>query len=410
MSQMPKADPMTSQSASPQPSRRHTASFWLVAVTFLLVMAYSTVPTPLYPLYQDLDGFPVATITVIFAAYAVGVVASLFLLGHVSDWMGRRRMLVIAVLVSTLSAVLFMVFTDVAGLLIARVVNGASIGVLTATATAHLGELRARAKPNENTIVAASVAGGANLGGLALGPLIGGLFADFLPDPLHLPHTVFALLLICLAIAITLVPETVQVSPRPYRPQRIAVPMSARSAFIAAGFAAFAGFSLFGLFTSLAPSILIGTFDQTSHLIAGVTVFAVFGSAAVAQVVLSAVPRRAQLLFAAIACGVGLAGIAVGAIVPSYALFLIGGIVAGAGVGALFKCAVAVAGELAEPGRRGETLAAIFLIAYCGLALPVLAIGAALTVIPQTTVLLVFVVLVALVTVIAALRMRRQTR
>ncbi|MGN7967090.1 MFS transporter [Microbacterium sp. 22179] len=393
-----------------EPPAGRATGFWVVAVAFLLVMAYSTVPTPLYPLYQQLDGFPVSVVTVVFAAYAVGVVASLFLLGHVSDWMGRRRMLVIAILVSALSAVLFMVFTDVAGLLVARVVNGVSIGILTATATAHLGELRARARPDENAIVAASVAGGANLGGLALGPLIGGVFADYLPDPLHLPHTVFAIVLICLAIAVALVPETVAPQHRQYRPQRIAVPASSRGAFVAAGFAAFAGFALFGLFTSLAPTLLVGTFGETRHLVAGVTVFLVFGSAAAAQVLLARVSRRSQLLFAALACGIGLAAIALGAVLPSFVLFLVGGVVAGAGVGALFKCALATASEIAEPGRRGETLAAIFLVAYCGLAVPVLAIGAALTVVPQLVVLLVFVVLVAVVTVVAALRMRRIAR
>ncbi len=390
--------------------RPRTAPFWVVAVAFLLVMAYSTVPTPLYPLYQELDGFPVAVVTVVFAAYAVGVVASLFLLGHVSDWMGRRRMLVIAILVSALSAVLFMVFTDVAGLLVARVVNGVSIGVLTATATVHLGELRARARPDENAIVAASVAGGANLGGLALGPVIGGLFADFVPDPLHLPHTVFALVLICLAIAVALVPETVAPRRRRYSPQRIAVPAESRGAFVAAGFAAFAGFALFGLFTSLAPTILVGTFDERDHLTAGFTVFIVFGSAAAAQVLLARMPRRTQLLVAAVASGIGLTAIAAGALVPSFALFLLGGLIAGAGVGALFKCALATASEVAEPGRRGETLAAIFLVAYCGLAIPVLGIGAALTVLPQVAVLLAFVVVVGVVAVVAALRMRRIAR
>src|SRR6218665_1576872 len=195
----PEESTMHAQSDLLDDAPPRTAGFWVVAIAFLLVMAYSTVPTPLYPLYQQLDGFPVSIVTVIFAAYAVGVVGSLFLFGHVSDWMGRRRMLVIAILVSALSAVLFMVFTDVPGLLVARVINGVSIGILAATATAHLGELRARARPDENSIIAASVAGGANLGRLALGPLIGGVFADFLPQPLHLPHTVFAVVLILLA-------------------------------------------------------------------------------------------------------------------------------------------------------------------------------------------------------------------
>jgi len=388
----------------------HRTGFWIVAVAFLLVMAYSTVPTPLYPLYQARDGFPVAIVTVIFAAYAVGVVVSLFLAGHISDWLGRRRILLVAVGVSALSAVLFLVWNDVAGLIVARLVNGASVGMLTATATAHLGELRARARPDERTIVAASVAGAANLGGLALGPLIGGLFAEFLPLPLLLPHAVFLVVLIVAAIVLTRVPETVERPEiaRRYRPQRIAVPPASRSAFIAAGFGAFAGFALFGLFTSLAPTFLTGTFHQTDHLVAGAVAFSVFAAAAAGQVVLAGLRLRTQLTIAGICCGVGLAAIGVGALVPQLAVFVLGGIVAGVGVGVLFKSSIATAASLAEPHRRGETLALIFLVAYCGLAIPVLAVGVVLTFASQTAVLLVFSALVLVATVAAAAVMRRR--
>lgn len=391
------------------PQISHGTGFWVVATAFVLVMAYATVPTPLYPLYQELDGFPVTVITVIFGAFAVGVVFSLFFLGHVSDWMGRRRMLTVAILIAALSAVMFLLWTEVPGLLIARFVSGVSVGILTATATAHLGELRAHARPTESVVVAASVAGAANLGGLAVGPLIGGIFAEFLPDPLVLPHVVFLVALIAAAVAVTCVPETVSPPevPRAYRPQRIAAPPRSKTAFVAAGFGAFAGFSLFGLFTSLAPTILIGTFDEHDHLLAGVTVFAVFGAAAAGQVALARVALRIQLVVAAICCGVGLACVAAGAVIPSLAVFLVGGVISGVGVGVLFKSAISTAASLAESGRRGETLALIFLIAYCGLALPVLAIGVILTIAPQTTVLLSFVSIVLAATVSAALVIRR---
>lgn len=394
------------------PQISHGAGFWVVATAFLLVMAYATVPTPLYPLYQELDGFPVAVITLIFAAFAVGVVLSLFLLGHISDWMGRRRMLTVAILVAALSAGMFLVWTEVPGLVAARLVNGASVGILTATATAHLGELRTHARPTENVIVAASVAGAANLGGLALGPLIGGLFAEFLPDPLVLPHAAFLVLLVVAAIAVTCVPETVAPTDerRRYRPQRIAAPPRERAAFVAAGFGAFAGFALFGLFTSLAPTILIATFDAHDHLLAGVAAFCVFAAAATGQSVLAAVPLRIQLTIAAVCCAVGLASVAVGAVVPSLGVFLVGGVVSGVGVGLLFRSAVATASGLAEAGRRGETLALIFLVAYCGLALPVLAVGVSLAFVSQTIVLLVFTSLVLVATVSAALVMRRAAR
>lgn len=401
---------MTTSTVSTRSRVSHGAGFWIVATTFLLVMAYSTVPTPLYALYQARDGFPVSTITVIFAAYAVGVVFSLFFVGHISDWVGRRRMLLIAILISALSAALFLLWSSVEGLIVARVVNGVSIGVLTATATAHLGELRAVARPDENSIVAASVAGASNLGGLALGPLIGGLFAEFLPNPLVLPHAVFLVALVIAAIVMVSVPETVEQSEprRRYRPQRLAVPASSRGAFIAAGFGAFAGFALLGLFTSLAPTILIGTFDAPDHLLAGVTTFSVFGAAALGQVLLARLPLQRQLLIATVSCGIGLAAVAAGAVLPKLGVFLVGGVIAGLGVGVLFKSAIATAGSLADPARRGETLSLVFLIAYCGLALPVLAIGFALTFAPEIDVLLIFVSLVLVTTVLAGVAMTRR--
>ncbi|MFE1646005.1 MFS transporter [Microbacterium sp. P01] len=388
----------------------HSIGFWIVAATFLSVMAYSTVPTPLYPLYQQRDGFPVSTITVIFAAYAVGVVVSLYLFGHISDWLGRRPVLILAVLVSALSAVMFLLWQDVPGLIVARLVNGASIGMLTASATAHLGELRATAKPDENTIVAASVSGVANLGGLALGPLIGGLFAEFLPDPLMLPHAVFLVVLLVGAIALSCVPETVDPPAEPvrYRPQRLSVPAGAGPKFATAGFGAFAGFAVFGLFTSLAPTFLVLTFHEGDHLLAGATAFSVFAASAVGQIVLGRIPTRTQLTIAAVACAVGLMAVALGAVVPELWLFIGGGVIAGLGVGVLFKAAITTAASVADPRRRGETLALLFLIAYAGLAIPVLAIGVALAFAPPTGVLLVFAGIVVIATVTAALTMRRR--
>src|SRR5918998_1391688 len=103
--------PHTSQ-AGP---RRHGFGLWAVAFAFLAVLAFSTVPTPLYAIYQARDGFSTFLITVIFAAYAVGVVLALFFAGHISDWLGRRRTLIIALLASLVSAGLFLVWRDLTG-------------------------------------------------------------------------------------------------------------------------------------------------------------------------------------------------------------------------------------------------------------------------------------------------------
>jgi len=379
----------------------------VIAAAFLITMAFSTIPTPLYAIYQHRDGFPTYVITVIFASYAVGVMASLYLAGHVSDWLGRRRVALVAVLAEALSAAIFLIWSAVPGLLVARFICGVGVGVLTATATAHLSELRQVARPGEDPSRSALISSMVNLGGLAFGPLIAGLLAQYVSAPLQRPYEIFLVLLLLSAVGIALVPETVErLEERPaYRPQRVALPSSARPLFFASAIGAFAAFAIFGLFTSLAPTFLAGVLHHTSRLLAGVVTFAVFIAGAVSQAVFVRLSRPHQLRLGLVAMSVGLVGVAAGGLIPNLWLFVIGGVVAGGGVGLVFRGAVATAASLADPSSRGEVLAALFLIAYAGLAIPVLAIGLGIALLPAQVALLVFSVLILILVNAAVLRM-----
>src|SRR3954447_26500938 len=138
---------------------RHRRGFWVVVGAFAVLMAFTTLPTPLYPLYQQLDGFPTFVITLIFAAYGFGVMGGLYLAGYVSDYLGRRCVLLAATAVEIVSAVLFVILQDTAGLLVARFLCGLGIGAVTATATAHLAELHSVGRPGDDGRFASVVAG-----------------------------------------------------------------------------------------------------------------------------------------------------------------------------------------------------------------------------------------------------------
>ncbi|MFC6158133.1 MFS transporter [Kribbella jiaozuonensis] len=398
---------MTSSRTGVRIRLAHAPGFWVIAAAFLITMAFSTIPTPLYAIYQHRDGFPTYVITVIFASYAVGVMASLYLAGHVSDWLGRRRVALLAVLAEALAAAIFLIWSSVPGLLVARFICGVGVGVLTATATAHLSELRQIARPGEDPSRSALISSMVNLGGLAFGPLIGGLLAQYVSAPLQRPYEIFLVLLLISAVGIALVPETVErLEERPaYRPQRVALPSSAKPLFFASAIGAFAAFAIFGLFTSLAPTFLAGVLHHTSRLLAGVVTFAVFIAGAASQVIFVRLSRPAQLRLGLVAMSVGLVGVAVGGLIPNLYLFVIGGVVAGAGVGLVFRGAVATAASLADPGSRGEVLAALFLIAYAGLAIPVLLIGLGIALLPAQVALLIFSVLILILVNAAVLRM-----
>jgi MFS family permease len=363
-----------------RPDRRRTgAGFWIAGYAFAVTMAFSTVPAPLYVLYQARDHFGALLVTVIFAAYALGVIASLFLVGHVSDWLGRRRIALIAVVVSMLSGAAFLAWPSVPGLIIGRVISGISVGMLTATATAYLSELHAAARPGQPPARAEITATAANLGGLGLGPLIAGLLAQYAVAPLRLPYLVGEILMLAGALALMAAPETVQrPHPRPrYRPQRVSVPAAHRSLFYAAGFAAAADFALFGLFTSLAPDFLAGTLHEHSHALAGFTTFAVFGAAALAQIASSRATLHRQLGLGLSALAAGLVLVTLAVWLSSLAVLLVGGVLAGAGAGAAFKGSISTVISIAPAQARGEALAGLFLAAYIGLAVPVLGLGLA---------------------------------
>lgn len=389
---------------------RFGAGFWIVGYAFAVAMAFSTVPAPLYVLYQARDHFSAFMVSVIFAAYAVGVTGSLFLAGHISDWLGRRRIAAVALTINMLSGLIFLIWPSVPGLIAGRVICGISIGMLTATATAYLSELHAAARPGQAPARAEITATAANLGGLGLGTLLAGLLAQYAWAPLRLPYLVTEALMLAAVLGLTLTPETVE-RPRPrprYRPQRVSVPPAHRSLFYAAGFAAAAEFALFGLFTSLAPGFIGGVLHQHSHALAGFAAFVVFGAAALTQIVVSRAVLRRQLSIGFSALAVGLVLVTVAVWLPSLALLLIGGALAGGGAGAAFKGSISTVISIAPDRARGEALAGLFLAAYVGLVVPVLGLGIATQLVNTQVAVLGFAAVLLLVVAAVSVRLLRR--
>jgi predicted MFS family arabinose efflux permease len=376
-------------------ARAHGWGFWIAAAAFLLNMAFSAVPTPLYSLYAQRDGFSTVTITLIYAVYALGVIGSLFLGGHVSDMVGRKAVFVPALLINVASAGIFLLAPSLGGLIVARIISGVSIGLTTATATAYLAELHLGARSGKPGSRAQIVATAANLGGIGFGPLVAGWLAQYAPHPLQLPYIVVGGALAVLAVLVALSPETPLVEvPRPrYRPQRMAVPRAARSTFFAATLVALSTFAIFGVFTSLVPSFLAEAMGEPSKAIAGTIVFAAFAAGALAQILFSRWQSSAMLVRSIPILVVGLAVFIAGVFLASAVVFLVGGIVTGAGAGLAFRAAMVIAAGTASAESRAEVLAGFFVGGYIGLSVPVIGLGLASLQWPVRYVMLVFVAL-----------------
>ncbi len=407
----PSASPSLAPEAPSARGRRAGPGFWLVAGAFLTAMAFSTVPTPLYALYERRDGFSSFVVTVVFAVYAVGVVLSLVLAGHLSDWAGRRRVLFGALGLELLAAVLFVLWPQLPGLLVARFVTGLGVGMITATATAHLHELHVASRPAAGPGRFEVVSIAANIGGLGVGPLVAGALAQWVSSPLRTPYVVFAVLLLAALLAVALAPETVTPPPqRPrYRPRRLTADHGDRAGYLAAAASGFVAFAVFGVSASLSPGFVAVSLHHPSRLLAGVAVFVVFGASALAQAATDRLGAQRRADIGLCVEAVGLVVLAEGMRRASLAAFLLGGAAAGAGAGMLFKAAVARVIAMAPPDVRGEALAGLFLVSYLGIIIPALGLGLATRFTSDTDAVGWFAgVLLALIALLAALGRRRR--
>jgi MFS family permease len=343
-----------------------------VTYLFAAIMLGTTLPTPLYVIYQAQWHFSSGITTVIFASYAVGVLAALLLAGRSSDQVGRRPVLFAALAFSAISTVVFIVAAGVGWLFVGRVLSGISAGLVTGTATAALTETYHGSSRRRPSMVATA----ANMGGLGLGPLIAGLFAQFAPYPTVLVFEVYLFVLAVAVIGLTFVPETVGGRQKlSLRFSGLGIPRVGRSEFIAAGVAGFAAFSLLGTFTALAPSFLSDVLHEHSHAVGGAVVFAVFGTAAATQLLLARFPTRTVIFFGLTLFLAALALIVAALSQASLAVFLIGTLVSGVAVGAVFIGSLSTASRLAPAEMRGRVASTYFVFAYVGLTIPVIAVG-----------------------------------
>lgn len=382
---------------------RPGAAFAALALTFTVVMLGATLPTPMYPLYQRELGFSALVQTVIFAVYAVGVLAALLGLGRWSDTLGRRPLLLAGLGCALASSVVFLLAGPVWVLLVGRLLSGFSAGIFAGAGTAAVIE----AAPPAWRDRASFVATGANIGGLGLGPLLAGVAVAYLPAPLHLSYAVHVVAVVVCVGLVLAAPETVDVAPgaRPQR-QRFAVPTEVRGVFAGAATAGFAGFAVLGLFTAISPRIDSEVLGQTNAAVTGVVVFLLLGSSALAQVLLRAVTvaRALDLGCVLLAAGTLLVGLAVG--VASFPALVAGAVVAGVGQGLTFSKGLAAVNAQVDPRQRAAVTSSYFLVLYVAISLPVIGIGAAIGPLGVVTAGIVFTVAVAALALVALATLR----
>jgi MFS family permease len=342
---------------------------------------------------------------VIFATYAVGVIAALLLFGRLSDQVGRRRALLPGLAFSALSAVAFLAAQGLDLLFVGRVFSGLSAGIFTGTATATLLDLAGPRHRGWATLVATMV----NIAGLACGPLLAGLLSEFAGSPLRLTFWVDLALLVPAVALVWAMPETVPAKREGrLRPQRLRLPDQVRPVFVRVALAAFAGFAVLGLFTAVAPEFLEQILGVSSHATLGVVVAGVFASSIVGQTLLQRLAGSKALPVGCVALAAGMSLVALALIAESLALLVAGGVVAAFGQGLSFRAGLTAVNEASPPEHRAEVASSFFVVGYLGISVPVVGVGLLAELASLRAAGLVFAGLVALLA-LAALYLLRET-
>lgn len=363
------------------PARRvqisRPVAFAAIAAIFVWFLAASSAPSPLYVVYQERFVFTEFTLTLVFAVYVLALIATLLVVGPLSDHVGRRPVLLGAIALEIVSLVLFLVAGGVGMLLVARIVQGVATGVATTTLPATLVDL----DPSQDRRRAGLVNGVAPLAGLGLGALGCGALVEFAPAPTRFVWALLVAGMVVAGLAVALMPETISRRPgvlASLRP-RIGVPVRIRRAFGAIVPMLLASWALGGLYLSLGPSVASGLFGLRNHLVGGLVVTMLCGTGALTAFGLRGRPPARVLAPAAAVLALGtvitLAGFGIGSAVVSGA----GTLVAGVGFGASAYATFGTLAGLAEPHERGELFATTYTLAYLAFSVPAVIAGLSAT-------------------------------
>ncbi|MBS1863369.1 MAG: MFS transporter [Actinobacteria bacterium] len=350
------------------------AAYLLAAATIGMALFASGTPSPLYDTYSQLWGFDATVLTLVYATYAFGVLATLLLAGRLSDEVGRRPVLIVAMATLAIVTVPFMLADSVAWLFVARGIQGLATGLALSAASAALLDLH----PNRDPVSVSLANGVASTIGMGTGVIISAAIVQFLPAPRVLPYVLLAILFLGFLVATWRMAEPVEVSPDArlrLTPQRPSVPAVVRRPFVLASLAVLSSWSIGGLFLSLGPELSALVYHSDSHLLSGLSIFMLAISGAASQLLFGrwAPWRGAVVGSLGLATGMGL--IVAAAATTSAFLFTVGAVTTGAGFGIAFLGGLRALSSAIPPEHRAATMSAFYLVAYGSLSVPAVIAG-----------------------------------
>ncbi|MEW1863468.1 MFS transporter [Streptomyces sp. NPDC088194] len=351
-----------------------TAALILLASIIVSLLAASSAPTPLYAVYQGEWGFSPITTTIVFGVYAVAVLVSLLVFGKISDHIGRKPVLFVALAAQAAAMVVFATAGGVDVLMAGRVVQGVATGAALGAIGAGLLDID-RIKGSVANSFAPPI-------GTAVGALASGLVVRFLPAPTHLVYYLLLGVFALQALGVTALKEPVTRKPGALASMvpEIKLPRAARGSIAVAAPVLFAVWSLAGFYGSLGPAITSRLVHSDSVVYGGLGLFVLAGAAALSVPLLRETPTRTVMVsgVSALIVGVAVTVLSIGSGAGgtgSEVGFFAGSAVAGFGFGAGFQGGIRLVLPLVQPHERAGVLSLLYVVSYLGMGVPAVIAG-----------------------------------
>lgn len=366
--------------SAPPAGRWPARHFHGIGYVLAILLLGTNMPTALYGVYRTEFGFSPVVQTAIFAVYAAALVPTLFVFGPLSDRVGRRPILVVALLAGVAGAAVLAAADSTAWLFAGRILQGVAVGACSAAGTAALLEH----VPARNPIRASRAATASTALGAALGPLFAGAVAEYLPHPTVLPYVLFAVALLPGVVALVLLPTPA--GTRPTAGGRLIelprVPRPIRTVFLLATFPSAVAWAAVGLFQSVVPSWISEMLGATNLLVGAGTAALVMSCSVVAQLGMRGLDPVVAQRIGLVLTVAGMAGVFAVDRMRNLPLLLVVAVAVGVGHGLAFaggmqRVGTAIATRARDAG--GAVLAAFFTLTYLGTGVPAVAAGLLMT-------------------------------
>ncbi|GGM85998.1 MFS transporter [Lentzea pudingi] len=394
--------------AARRPLLSRGVGFAGISAAMVVILVAAGAPTPLLPIYQHQWGFAPWVLTLAFGIYAFSLLIAILVIGSLSDYVGRRPLMIAALAVDLVAMVMFLFAPSIGWVIAARVVQGVATGAASSALSAAVVELA----PEKFKKLGAQMTSMAPLGGLAIGALFAGLLAEFATDAAFEVWLVLAIVMAAGTLFAVFTPETATRKPGAVASlnPRISLPAQVRRLYWTSVPGIVGGFMTMTAFMGLVPALLVAVFAVKSPIVGSLLAFVALGASTVASAFSSGLKAPHLRLGGMVAMVLG-AVLFIGSIgATSLPLLWAAAVVGGGGIGASFAGTTRGLVPEVAPHERAGLFTAIFFVGYLAMGSAAIVAGLFIGVAGAVTTAIGYGVVVAIVTLAGVIGTARLNR